>query len=100
MSHTILLIQPTSKATRTWSDHETVNQAMDSICQMFEGQLKRANPSVRNITYDISELFQYIDSLADLSVLVFNPQLSAYQPHNKDWIKKRVFQHLQSAASA
>lgn len=37
---------------------------------MYEGRLKELNPGVPNISYDISDLFAYIDSLQDLAVLV------------------------------
>jgi len=30
---------------------------------------------LRNITYDITDLYAFIDNLGDLSCLVFNPQL-------------------------
>lgn len=97
--HTILLIQPQpNKQTRTFMDFETVSQSMDGLCQMFETQLKRLNPQFREVTYDISDLYNWIDALADLSALVFEPQLSAYLPYNKDWIKKRAYTHLRRQA--
>ncbi len=69
------------------------------ICQLYEQKLKMDHPNTRNITYDVSDLFRYIDSLADLSALVFNPQLRAYEPYNKKWVKDRVFAHLKKQAS-
>ena len=68
------------------------------ICQLFEQKLKMDHPNTRNITYDVSDLFRYIDSLADLSALVYNSQIRAYEPYNKDWIKNRVFAHLKKQA--
>ena len=61
---------------------------------MYEQKLKAQNPQHRNITYDISDLFYFIDTLGDLSCLVFNDQLGAYQPYGKEWIKQRVFARL------
>lgn len=99
--HTILLVQPTqSKKSRTFDDYETVNAAMDGVCRLFEQKLKERFPNRRNITYDINDLFGFIDELADLSCLVFNPQVRAYSPYGKDWIKKRVFAHLKRQATA
>ena len=40
------------------------------VCKMYEEHLKRMNPSSPSITYDISQLFDFIDDLADLSCLV------------------------------
>ena len=74
MSHTIVLVQPTpSKASRTFSDYESVVQALDGVCGMFEKRLKELNPQMRQITYDINDLYRYLDTLHDLSALVFAP---------------------------
>lgn len=40
------------------------------ICETFEKRLRDANPSLNNITYDISDLYKYIDALTDMSALV------------------------------
>mmetsp|Transcript_46477 Transcript_46477/g.88749 ORF Transcript_46477/g.88749 Transcript_46477/m.88749 type:complete len:100 (+) Transcript_46477:109-408(+) len=97
--HTIVLLQMTQNTnTRTYLEFETVNLAMDGICQMFERRLKELNPNLRNITYDITDLYDFIDQLADMSCLVLNPQLNAYMPQNKEWMKKRAFQHLKKQA--
>eukprot|EP00854_Cymbomonas_tetramitiformis_P000585 gene585-986_t len=69
--HTIILLQPTAnKTSRTFLDFETVPLAMDGVCQLFEKRLKDLNPTMRNITYDITDLYTYIDQLADMSALV------------------------------
>jgi len=97
--HTIVLAQFTqNRNTRTYMDYETVSQAMIGICQLYEQKLQMLNPNIRNITYDVSDLFGYIDELADLTCLVFNAQANAYIPYNKDWIKQRVYAHLKKLA--
>ena len=40
------------------------------VCKIYEEYLKRMNPQAPSITYDISQLFDFIDQLADLSCLV------------------------------
>jgi len=93
--HTIVLVQYTIEhATRTYMDYETVPLAMDGVCQIFEKRLKELNPTLQNITYDITDLYTFVDQLTDLSALVFNPAINAYTPHDKEWIKKRAFAHL------
>ena len=43
--HTIVLLQETaSKSTRTFSDFESVADAMNGICQLYEQRLKQMNP--------------------------------------------------------
>jgi hypothetical protein len=40
------------------------------ICGLFEKRLKDSNPNLRNITYDIADLYRYIEALTDMSALV------------------------------
>ncbi|XP_024385006.1 enhancer of rudimentary homolog [Physcomitrium patens] len=97
--HTIILLQPTqNRATRTFIDYQSVPDAMDGICGLFEKRLKDANPNLRNITYDISDLYKYIDALTDMSALVFNPTILAYAPFDRSWIKQQAFERLKALA--
>lgn len=43
---------------------------LSGICKIYEEHLKRQNPDCPSITYDISQLFDFIDQLTDLSCLV------------------------------
>ncbi|KAI5616681.1 enhancer of rudimentary-like [Silurus asotus] len=91
-SHTILLVQPTKRPEgRTYADYESVNECMEGVCKMYEEHLKRMNPNSPSITYDISQLFDFIDDLADLSCLVYRADTQTYQPNNKDWIKEKIY---------
>ncbi|XP_045689803.1 enhancer of rudimentary homolog [Phyllostomus hastatus] len=89
MPHTILLVQPTKRPEgRTYADYESVNECMEGICKRYEEHLKKINPNSPSITYDISQLFDFIDDLADLSCLVYRTDTRMYQPYHKDWIKE------------
>ncbi|CAA2985506.1 enhancer of rudimentary homolog [Olea europaea subsp. europaea] len=59
------------RATRTFMDFDSISQAMDGICGLYERKLKEINPAIRNLSYDISDLYNFIDGLADLSALVY-----------------------------
>jgi len=41
------------------------------LCRIFETKLKEQNPSSRNITYDVRDLFTWIDGLSDMGCLVY-----------------------------
>ena len=70
--HTLLLVQFNSNlASRTFLDYESLALAMDGVCALYEKELKVLNPKVVNITYDISDLYSYLDQLADISLLVY-----------------------------
>uniref|UniRef100_A0A4X2JX81 Enhancer of rudimentary homolog n=1 Tax=Vombatus ursinus TaxID=29139 RepID=A0A4X2JX81_VOMUR len=56
---------------RTYADYESVNECIEGVCKMYEEHLKGMNPNSPSITYDISQLFDFIDDLADLSCLVY-----------------------------
>jgi len=100
MSHTILLVQPCHKRpeSRTYSDYESVNECLEGVCKIYEEHLKRMNPNSPSITYDISQLFDFIDQLADISCIVFQKSSATYVPHNKDWIKERIYILLRKQA--
>ncbi|XP_065861964.1 enhancer of rudimentary homolog [Euphorbia lathyris] len=97
--HTIILMQTShSRASRTFMDFDSISQAMDGICGVYERKLKELNPAMRNITYDIGDLYNFIDGLADMSALVYDHSIQAYLPYDRQWIKQRTFQHLKKLA--
>ncbi len=69
--HTILLVQFTAAVTsRTYYDFETVPEAMNGVIKLYEQKLKQLNPSLKTITYDIADLFGFIDAVGDISALM------------------------------
>eukprot|EP00808_Paulinella_micropora_P002816 g16861.t1 len=89
-SHTIVLAQFSDKAkSKHYSDYDNVGAAMDGICQMYEHKLKTDFPNRKKITYDITDLYAFIDDLTDLAALVYDENLVSYRPHDKKWIKKQ-----------
>lgn len=86
--HTLLLIQFTADDNaRTYLDFENLKKAIAGVCEIYESKLKQMNPSLSTITYDLVDLLGYIDSLTDLSCLIYNDKLKTYMPHGRDWIK-------------
>ncbi|KAJ4798994.1 hypothetical protein LUZ62_050240 [Rhynchospora pubera] len=70
--HTIILMQTTQyRASRTFQDYDSISRAMDGICNFYERKLREIDPTNQHITYDISDLYNFIDGLADLSALVY-----------------------------
>lgn len=100
MAHTILLVQPGPKPeSRTYTDYESVNECMEGVCKIYEEHLKKTQPDISSITYDISQLFDFIDKLADLSCLVYQKSTSTYAPYNKEWIKEKIYILLRRQAA-
>eukprot|EP00727_Mastigamoeba_balamuthi_P009466 m51a1_g5141 putative enhancer of rudimentary homolog (105) ;mRNA; r:23949-24476 len=94
MSHTILLVQYSNLPSRTYFDFESLPAAVDGVCRLYEQKLKSMHQNAQNITYDVSDLMTYIDSLADLSALQADAQSGLYIPRNRAWIKQQVYQQL------
>jgi len=99
MAHTILLIQPGKPETRTYADYESVNEAMEGVCHIYEEHLKRLNPSTTSITYDITQLFEFVDQIHDMSILVYQRNTNTYAPYSKDWIKEKIYLLLRRQAA-
>ncbi|KAF2934745.1 enhancer of rudimentary homolog [Oryza sativa Japonica Group] len=97
--HTIILMQPSqNRATRTFMDFNSVNHALDGICGLYERKIRDINPMARDLTYDINDLYNFIDGLTDISALVFDRSLHAFLPYDRRWIKQEMFQHLKRLA--
>ena len=98
--HTILLTQHSeSPSSKVWDDYEGLSQAIDGVIQMFERELKKSNPDKRQITYDIKDLFAYVDELTDLGIMQLDPERQAYKAKGKKWIKRQILNHLKEQAN-
>jgi hypothetical protein len=90
-------VPPPVCRTRTYYDFETKTAAFDGVVRIFEEHLKSQNPRAANITYDVQDLFTFLDGLADISCLVLDPQSMRYDPYPRDYIKQQVRAPMQSA---
>lgn len=113
----ILLVQYNSaKTSRTYLDFASTGDALDGICKLYEDELRILNPGLKHMTYDIADIYAYIEQLADLSLQVcvsppachlslaltvvrvyarsYHEPIKAYQPRQREWIKKTLFNHL------
>ena len=106
-----MLIQAPSRdgAVRTWTESPTIGGAMEGLVLMFEAQLgpppthsSSSSSSMQDgaasstYRYDIEDLYHFIDRLPDLACLCYAEQLKAYEPHDKTWIKRQLYNHLKS----
>lgn len=89
--HTILLLQPdAAKASRTYFDFQALEEALQGVCAVFEGRLRELNPGRAQLTYDVADLFAWLDRLPDLSVLVYEPRARLYEPHGRAFVKAQL----------
>ncbi|PRP80297.1 hypothetical protein PROFUN_11775 [Planoprotostelium fungivorum] len=95
--HTILLTQfgPNQRQYHTF---DGVNEALSGILKLFELHLSRGNPNRAQLSYDVQDVYRYIDSLKDFGMLVYEEKLNAYVPHDSQWAKSKLLAHLQSSS--
>jgi hypothetical protein len=67
------------------------------IIDTYQRRLKALHPRETNITYNIEELYQFIDGYTELAALVYEPNSMAYAPKDKNWIKERIHNQLARA---
>ena len=95
--HTIVLLQAEpDKNSRTFYDFQTLAGSMAGIAQIFENQLRALNPHARELKYNLSDMYEYIDRLPDISLLVFDSRSKKYEPCGKEAIKKHMMGYIQS----
>ena len=92
MPHCIILVQPEGKPTRTYYDHPSLPQALDYLISIYENELRRLNPKMRNFSYDIADLNKFLNSYTDLACMMFNNKTQQYVPHDRKWINDQIFQ--------
>ena len=93
---------------RTYLDFDTVQDAMDSLSQMYENKqrikLREENGTTageeEELEYEMRGLVSFVDvEIADLSLLVFDEVQKIYVPHGKEWIKSRLYMYLKKYAT-
>ena len=80
--HTILLAIHTTIGSRTYLDNPSPT-AFDNICNLYETSLKAANPKATSISYDISDLYTFLDNFVDISILVYHEPVHGYLPRDR-----------------
>lgn len=99
MSHTILFVHPMpSPMTRTYNEYESIHQCLEAISKIYEEHLKRQSPFLPTITYDIVQLFDFLDSFVDISCLVYQKSTNSYAPYPREWIKDQIYEQFRQAA--
>lgn len=95
-THTIVLVQTDAdKYSRTFYDFGTLHEALAGICDLFENRLRELNRSsgLLELCYEVADLFRFVDSLPDLSILILDPKSRQYTPFGKNFIKNQLFRH-------
>ncbi|KAK8825773.1 hypothetical protein AV274_2506 [Blastocystis sp. ATCC 50177/Nand II] len=93
--YTVLFYQIRGINTRTYQDFATVTQCMKYLLDFYLDELQRANPTIRQISYNIDDVLNFIDSLAQCNIIVFDPQTNLGTPFGKNGVKTKMVQYLE-----
>ncbi|CAG9335013.1 unnamed protein product [Blepharisma stoltei] len=94
-NQTLLLVQKNpNQESRTFYDFKTLDKCIEFIVKTYEDQLRIERPDRITFTYDLSELYDYIEGIPEIICLVFAEETRTFAPHNKDWIKSKVYKFL------
>ncbi|KAL7067278.1 hypothetical protein ACR3K2_22620 [Cryptosporidium serpentis] len=80
-------------------DYDSVGQAIDGLCQIYEQSIKCAISSLKEVTYSIDDLIKYINSLYDICMLVRDGSNRKYIPHDRQWIKDQIMLKIRRKAA-
>ncbi|EFP11313.1 hypothetical protein CRE_30992 [Caenorhabditis remanei] len=58
---------------------------------MYEQSLKKKNPIKNIITYNITNVYNYIDDFSHLSMIIYDENMSEYVQHDKQLVKQFIF---------
>lgn len=103
--HSLLFIQfeEDRPMTRTYLDFRSMSDCLDGIVQIYEQHLARLKAGKRageneKLAYKMEDLCRYIDGLADMSCMIFHDVQKVYIPHDRQWIKSKIYLSLKRAA--
>lgn len=95
---TLMVSQPLpSKASRTWSEHNSVAAACDALVDSYESELRRLNPRQDRLTYTAADLNQWIDSHSHFTLLE-EQSPKHFVSKGKDFMKAQLLSRLKSSA--
>ena len=76
------------------------------LVEYFENELRRVNPALNKISYNVNEIFYFIDNMKECNMLVYvilvpfpysyENNIQAFVPAGKNVIKQRILQYLNS----
>lgn len=95
-SDVMLLVQFSAKLeSRTFVEYNSLRAALNGICQLYEQALKESEPGVRKISYNMNDLFMYLDKMHKIILFLYHPPTRTYKVHDKIWLKDKLVKHVQ-----
>lgn len=90
----LLVQQKPDTDSRRYQEFHTLDKCLDYILKLFEDKLRNQLQEKDNFTYDLSDLYEYLDDLPSIQCLIFSEDTRTFTPHDKNWVKSKLYAHL------
>ena len=84
---------------RRYQEFQSLDSCLDHVLKVFEDKLRIRLQEKDNFTYDLSDLYEYIDELPHIVCLIYSEEFRNYTPHDKSWVKSKLYTHLTTQLS-
>jgi len=82
-NHTIVLMQAKGDESRTYTEYESVRQAVEGLCEIFEANTKLE-------AYTVQDVVDYYKDFEEVMFLEFDNELSNYIPYDTDTVCNKI----------
>lgn len=88
-----LLIKP-SHSHSLYLTFDSVPKLMNGLCNRFEQRLSDLNPQRAQLTYDLRDLYNWLDTMIEINVFTPDGDCGGYHLCDLAWIKSQLGKHL------
>jgi hypothetical protein len=87
--HTILFLQPTDEESRTYTDYNSVENALFGMCELFEETFKEKYQE-EILDYEITDVIAYFSNFQEILMMIYDEDFANYVPRDDDWIIRKL----------
>jgi hypothetical protein len=72
----------------------SLEEGFDFVVRIFEDRLRAQFAGKENFSYELIELYEFLDSLQEIACLVRSEETNSYVSHDLNWVKGKLYSHL------
>lgn len=95
----LLVQQRLDQDSKRYQEFLSLEKCLDYLLKLFEDKLRSQLQEKDNFTYDLSDLYEFLDDLPQISCLIYSDEMRNYTPHDKNWVKSKIYSHLTTQLS-
>ena len=82
-------------------DSKSPFDTLEMILRLYENYLiQKQGRHISQVSYELNDVLKFVDTLFDLSLMIFNEKAAGYTCHGKSWIKGMLHVYLRQLAAA